>query len=75
MPSYSYYIKKGLVCIIIIALFSRQPLSYAECIKLNVCTSYNVCSVLSAKYIYYYILFNYLVPYLSCYRVLDSIHC
>ena len=37
--------------------------------------SYNVCSVLGTKYIYCPILLNCLVPYLSCYRVLDLIRC
>ena len=73
MPSCSYCIKKGLVCIIITALSSRQPLSYAECIKLNIYLSCNICSISNTKYICYLILFSRLVPYLSYYRVLDSI--
>src|SRR6266566_8996788 len=36
MPSCSYYIKKGLVYITIVAPFSCQPLSYAEYIKVNI---------------------------------------
>ena len=75
IPSYSYCAEKGLVCIIIISLFSYQPLSYTECIKSNMHAFYNICSVLSAKYIYYSTLFNCLVLYLSCYRVLDLICC
>ena len=35
MSPYSYYIKKGLVYIIIINPFSRQPFSYIKCTKLN----------------------------------------
>ena len=75
IPSYSYCIKKGLVCVTIIALSGRQPLSYAECIKANICLSCNVCSISDAKYIYYFILLNCLVLYLSYYRVLDLICC
>ena len=75
MPSYSYYIKKGLVCITIISLSSRQPLSYAKYIKANMRLSYNICFISATKYIYYPTLFSRLVPYLSYYRVLDSICC
>ena len=39
---YSYYIKKGLVYIIIMDLFSRQPSSYIECTKLN---TYILCNM------------------------------
>ena len=35
MSPYSCYAKKGLVCIAIIALFSRQPSSYFKYIKAN----------------------------------------
>ena len=31
----SYYMKKGLVCVIIAKLFSCQPFSCSKCIKLN----------------------------------------
>ena len=65
MPSYSYCVKKGLVCIANTALSSHQPSSYAECIKLNMRVSYNIRSISSAKYTHYSILLNYLVPYLS----------
>ena len=50
MPTYLCYIEKGLVCIIIIALFNCQPFSYAEYTKLNMYFSYNVCSVSNTKY-------------------------
>ena len=53
MPSCSYYIKKGLVYIMIIALFSHQPLSYTKCIKANIYLSYNIYSISNTKYIYY----------------------
>ena len=52
MSPYSYYIKKGLVYIIIIDFFSRQPSSYTKCIKLNTCTLYNIRLVLLNKYIF-----------------------
>ena len=74
MPSYSYYIKKGLVCIIITALSSRQPLSCTKCTKANMCLSCNIRSVSATKYIYHPTLLNRLVPYLSYYRVLDLIY-
>ena len=51
MPTYSYYIKKKLVYIIIIALFSHQPSSYIKCIKLNIYSSYNVKLVFNTKYL------------------------
>ena len=74
MPSCSHCVKKGLVYITIMALSSCQPLSYAKCIKANIYLSYNVYSVSAIKYIYYPTLFSYLVPYLSCYRVLSLIY-
>ena len=49
---YSYYAKKGLVYIIIIALFSYQPSSYFKCIKANTYSLYNVCSISINKYIF-----------------------
>jgi len=75
MPSCSYYIKKGLVYIIIAALSSHQPLSCAKYIKVNICSSYNVYSLSNAKYIYYPTLLSCLVPCLSYYKVLNSICC
>ena len=39
---YSYYIKKGLVYIIIIAFFSFQPSSYSKYIKAD---TYSLCDV------------------------------
>ena len=74
MPSYSYYIKKGLVYIIIAAPSSRQPLSYTECTKANMRLSCNIHSISITKYIYYPTLLSHLVPYLSYYRVLNLIH-
>ena len=50
---YFYYIKNGLVYIIIIDLFSRQPSSYTKYTKLNTYMSCNVRSVLLNKYIFF----------------------
>ena len=49
---YSYYIKKGLVYIIIIDSFSRQPSSSTKCTKLNTYILCNVYSVLFNEYIF-----------------------
>ena len=38
----SRYVDKGLVYIIIIVFFSRQPFSYIKCIKLNMRLSCNI---------------------------------
>ena len=42
MLSCSYYTKKGLVYIVIIAPFSCQPSLYTEYIKLNIYSSCNI---------------------------------
>ena len=52
MPSYSYYKEKKLVCVIIIALFSRQPFFCFECTKLNIYLSCNVKLVSNAECIF-----------------------
>ncbi len=75
MPSCSYYIKKRLVYIAITALSSRQRLSYAKYTKVNMRSSCNIHSISDAKYIYCPTLLNYLVPYLSYYKVPDLIRC
>ena len=49
---YSYYMKKGLIYIIIITLFSYQPSSYFKYTKVNTCFSYNIYLVLLNKYIF-----------------------
>ena len=49
---YSYYAKKGLVYIIIIALFSCQPSFYLKCIKANIYALYNIHLVSINKYIF-----------------------
>ena len=52
MPTYSYYAKKGLIYVAIIALSSCQPSSYTKYTKLNIHSSYNVCLVFNTKYIF-----------------------
>jgi hypothetical protein len=52
MPSYSRYMEKGLVYIIIAAPSSHQPSSYFKYIKLNMYSSCNIYSVFNTKYIY-----------------------
>ena len=49
---YSYYAKKGLVYIAIIAPSSRQPSSYSKCIKANTYFLYNMRLVFINKYIF-----------------------
>ena len=49
---YFCYIKKGLVYITIIALFSCQPSSYFKYIKANTYSLYNMYSVFTNKYIF-----------------------
>ena len=51
---YSYYMKKGLVYIIIINPFSCQPFSYTKCTKLNTCILYNVRLISLNKYTFLY---------------------
>ena len=47
---YSRYLKKGLVYIALANLSLYQPSSYLKCTKINIYSSYNVCSVFNAKY-------------------------
>ena len=49
---YSHCVKKGLVYITIIALFSRQPSSYSKYIKANTYSLCNIRSVSTNKYIF-----------------------
>ena len=78
---YSYCAKKGLVYIIIITPSGYYPFFCLECTKANIYLLYNVRLVFINKYIflYYYTRFytsyNFLVPDLSCYRVLGLIYC
>ena len=51
---YSYYVKKGLVYIIIINPFSRQPSFYTKCTKLNTYMLYNMRLVSLNKYMFLY---------------------
>ena len=44
--------EKGLVYIIITALFSRQPSFYIKCTKLNIRFSCNICSVSNTECAY-----------------------
>ena len=50
----SRYIKKGLVYIVIINSFSRQPSFYIKCTKLNTYMLYNIHLVSLNKYILLY---------------------
>ena len=52
MSPCSYYIKKGLVYIAIIAFFSCQPSSYFKYTKANTYFLYNMRSVSLNKYIF-----------------------
>ena len=60
MPSCSHCVKKGLVYIIIITLFSCQPSFYAKYIKLNICFFYNIYLVFNTKYIFFTRLYIFL---------------
>ena len=52
MSPCSYYMKKGLVYIIIINLSSYQPSFYLKYTKANTCSLYDVRSVSLNKYIF-----------------------
>ena len=52
MPTYSYYAKKGLIYVAIIAPLSRQPSFCTKYTKLNMRSSCNVKSISNAKYTY-----------------------
>ena len=52
MSPYSYYAKKGLVYVAIIAPSSCQPFFYFKYTKANTCSLYNVRSVSTNKYIF-----------------------
>ena len=73
MPTYFYYILKGLVYITIIAPLGRQPSFYAKYTKSNIRLSCNIKLVFNIKYmcfIYLYILRSLRLPYLIYFRVL-----
>ena len=50
IPTYSYYVEKGLIYITIIVSLGRQPSSYIKCTKLNICLSCDVKLVSNTKY-------------------------
>ena len=52
IPLCSYYAKKGLIYIVIIAPFSYLLSSCSKCIKLNIYSFYNVKSVSNTKCIF-----------------------
>ena len=51
---YSYYMKKGLMYIIITDFFSRQPFSYTKCTKLNTCILCDMRLISLNKYMFLY---------------------
>ena len=53
MPTYSCYMEKGLIYIIIIAPLGRQPSSYTKYTKSNIYLSCNVYLVSNAKCIFF----------------------
>ena len=59
MPSCSCYIKRRLLYIAIIALFSRQPSFCTKCIYANMRTSYNVYLIFNAEYMFFIYLINF----------------
>ena len=50
MPTYFYYVLKGLVYIAIMSPFGRELSFYAKCTKLNMRLSYNIRSISNIKY-------------------------
>ena len=55
MPTYSCYVLKGLVYIVIIAPLGRQPSFCTKCTKLNICSSCDIRSVSNAECAFFYI--------------------
>ena len=51
---YSYYTKKGLVCVTIITPSSCQPSSYSKCTKANIYSLCDVRSVSTNKYTFWF---------------------
>ena len=73
MPTYSCYVLKRLVYIIIMASLGRQPFSYAKYTKLNMRSSCDIRLVFNIKYIFLIrscILRSLRLLYLICLRVL-----
>ena len=58
IPTYSYYVEKGLIYIIIIAPLSCQPSFCIKCTKLNMRLSYNIRLVFNAKCIFFTCLYT-----------------
>ena len=58
ISTYSCCIEKGLMYIIITALLGRQPSLYAEYIKLNIYTLYNIQSVSNTECIFFVYLYS-----------------
>ena len=52
MSSYSHYKEKKLVCVVIIAPFSRQLSSYIKYTKSNIHLSCNIKSISNTEYIF-----------------------
>ena len=52
IPTYFYYMEKGLVYIIIIAFLSCQPFFYIKYTKLNIRLSCNIRLVFNTKYMF-----------------------
>ena len=78
MPTYSCYMLKGLIYIIIIAPLGRQPSFYTEYTKLNIRLFCDVRLVSNAKYMFLthsYVLQSLRLPYLICLRVLYNGCC
>ena len=53
MPTYSCYVLKGLVYIMIIAPLGRQPSFCAKCTKSNIRLSCDIRLVFNAKYMFF----------------------
>ena len=51
MPTYSRYLEKKLLCIVIITLFNCQPFSYLKYTRANMRFLYNIYLVSNNKYI------------------------
>ena len=75
MPSCFYYIKKGLLYIIIISPSNCQPSSYTKYTTTNIYSSYNIYLVSNTEYKRFIIYLNYYIPYLIYLRVLYLIYC
>ena len=59
IPSYSYYVKRRLLYIVIAAPFSCQLFFYAKCTRANMRASYDICLVSNAEYMFFIYLVNF----------------